>query len=174
MRPRAASETTDASRASGETAEVGAAGDGMRVEPVLTTAEKAAIGEAAGHNKMLEKGMQPVGETDGVYRGGETGIDGVYRHPNPPPDYVITEVKYDQSKLSTLADGTRQMSDQWVSERLAAKVGREEAERIAVALENSRVEKWMLKVKPDGSVAGSLIDGSGYVIRGNAGKVPGF
>ena len=45
------------------------------------------------HDKMVQKGYQPVGKTDGNYEPGKTGIDGVYKSPTPPPDYVITEVK---------------------------------------------------------------------------------
>lgn len=57
----------------------------------MTNHQKAAIGERTAHDEMVSKGYQPLGNTNGTYTPGQTGIDGVYRHPNPPPDYVITE-----------------------------------------------------------------------------------
>lgn len=42
---------------------------------------------------------------------GHHGIDGVYYNPKGTPKYIIAEAKYGSSQLSTLKDGTRQMSE---------------------------------------------------------------
>lgn len=83
---------------------------------VRSSTDKAAFGERAAHDKMVQKGHEPIGKTDGSYVEGHKGIDGVYKNANPPPDYIITEVKAgEHAKLTKgLADGTNQMDDVWV------------------------------------------------------------
>ena len=51
------------------------------------------------------------------------GIDGVYYNPDGHPPYIIGEAKYGSSRLSILADGTPQMSDKWIIDRLENAVG---------------------------------------------------
>jgi hypothetical protein len=46
--------------------------------------------------------------------------------------------------------------------------------KIDKAMRNGTVEKWVVKVMPDGTNYASKVDSYGYVIRGNAGKVLGF
>jgi hypothetical protein len=113
---------------------------------------KAAYGEGVAHDKMLAKGFEPVGKTNGEYRAGQQGIDGVYKPKNPPPDYVITEAKYGSSTLGKTADG-KQMSNTWLKggDRLIDKVGEAEARAIEKAMEKGTVEKWLINVKADGS-----------------------
>ncbi|MCX7113139.1 MAG: DUF4150 domain-containing protein [Proteobacteria bacterium] len=148
--------------------------DGVKVK-AKTNHEKAAFGEKTAHDKMVEKGYEPVGKTDGQYQPGKTGIDGMYKNPKPPPDYVVTEVKYGNAHLEKgLADGTNQMDDTWVRRRLVDKVGKEEADNITTSMNNSRVEKWLIRVEEDGTSNAKLIDLDGNVIRGNVGKVPTF
>lgn len=121
---------------------------------------KAAFGEKTAHEKMLAQGHEPVGNTNGEYRPGEQGIDGVYKNKTPPPDYIITESKYGTSKLSKLEDGTKQMDDKWVrdGDRLENKVGEVEARKIRQALNNKNVEKWLINVNPDGTATKVLLD----------------
>jgi hypothetical protein len=47
----------------------------------LTNHESGAFGERTAHDKMVQKGYEPVGDTDGVYHPGKTDIDGVYKKP---------------------------------------------------------------------------------------------
>ena len=142
-------------------------------ETKRSSKEGATFGEEMAHAEMLKRGMKPMGDTDGVYHDGKTGIDGIYEHPNPPPDYVIAEFKYNKAKLEKdLADGTNQMDDDWVRNRLDRKVSEKEAKKIRDAMkEDGLVEKWKIQVKPDGTTSISKIDEVGDVIRGNAGKV---
>lgn len=122
---------------------------------------KAAFGEKTAHEKMLAQGHEPVGNTNGEYRKGEQGIDGVYKNKTPPPDYIITEAKYDTAKLGNTTDG-KQMSDDWVlaRNRLEDKVGRIEADNIRQAMEKGNVEKWLINVKPDGTATKAVLDPS--------------
>lgn len=80
-----------------------------------TAHQKATFGEKTARDKMVNDGYQPLGNTNGTYKPGETGINGAYKHPNPPPDYVITEDKYNTEKLENTAD-RKQMSDGWITE----------------------------------------------------------
>lgn len=119
---------------------------------------KATYGEKTAHEKMLEQGHEPVGKTNGEYRPGEQGIDGVYKNKTPPPDYIITESKYGTSTLGKTADG-KQMSDDWLTDkRLIDKVGEAEARKISQALNKGDVEKWLVNVKPDGTATKVLLD----------------
>ncbi len=61
---------------------------------------------------------------------GHNGLDAVYRNPNPPPDYFVTDAKYGSAGLGRLKDGTEQMSPRWILPRLQAELGRAEAARI--------------------------------------------
>jgi len=128
---------------------------GNESKPVAerTNHEKAAFGERTAHDKMMKKGYEPVGSTDGNYYPGKQGIDGVYKNPSPPPDYVITEVKYGTADLGMTKDG-KQMSDSWLTrERLIDKVGEENADAIRQSAKRGNVEKWLIKVDEHGSTS---------------------
>ena len=124
-----------------------------------TSTQKAAFGEKTAHDKMLQRQMEPLGSTDGVYQPGQTGLDGVYKIHSPPPDYVITEAKYGTSKLGWTKDG-KQMSDSWLTnKRLIAKVGRKNAISIRDAINNGNVEKWLINVRENGLARMIKLDG---------------
>ncbi|MCX2768864.1 hypothetical protein OQJ67_18565, partial [Pseudoalteromonas sp. B530] len=89
---------------------------------------KGATGEYNAHQLMLENGYTPLGKTDGNYKPGEQGIDGIYLHPNPPPDFVITEAKYNTSPLGMTDDG-KQMHNNWVTDERLEKAGISEQDR---------------------------------------------
>ncbi|MHB9784075.1 PAAR domain-containing protein [Stenotrophomonas maltophilia] len=130
-----------------------------------TRAAGAAFGEARAHQAMLDKGLTPVGKTDGVYRPGENGIDGVYSHPDPPPDYVITEAKHNTGRLGgPYRDGTRQMDSEWINERLDSKVGVVEARRMRDAMNQGRVESILIRVAEDGTTQSYKLGVDGRVI----------
>lgn len=62
------------------------------------------------------------------------GIDGVYYNPDGHPPYIIGEAKYGSSRLSTLVDGTPQMSGKWIIDRLENAVGGEAANDIKMVV----------------------------------------
>ena len=154
-----------------------AIGDASKASPgVHINHVKAAVGEQVAHDVVKKKkGLEPLGKTDGVYEAGKNGIDGVYKNPHPPPDYVITEAKYGTSPLKKgLADESNQMDDFWVRQRLEEKVGAEQADLIKQAMDEGKVEKWVVRVDENGLRSVKKIDKNGNVILGNKGIVPGF
>ena len=122
--------------------------------------QKGAFGEKTAHEKMLQQpGMEPLGSTDGQYRPGKTGIDGVYKNHSPPPDYVITEAKYGKARLGQTEDG-KQMSDSWLTDRrLMDKVGEENAVAIRDSINAGNVEKRLINVRENGSARMIKLDG---------------
>ncbi len=78
---------------------------------------------------------------------GHQGLDSVYRNPNPPPDYFVTDAKYGSAGLGRLKDGTQQMSPDWIRERLNSSFSRAEAARI-----NRSHEPGILRVDKNGNV----------------------
>lgn len=81
-----------------------------------------------------------------------TGIDSVWRHHAPPPDYIVVEVKYGSSQLGYSKDG-RQMSDGWIlgSRRLNRAVDDDDlADEIIRSMNRGRVEKRLHHIAHNG------------------------
>jgi hypothetical protein len=79
--------------------------------------------------------------------------------------------KYNKAQLEKgLADGTNQLDDRWVRKRQEDKVCQIEAAKIREAMRNGAVEKWLIRVKPDGTSYASKVDADDYV----TGKVSNF
>lgn len=111
---------------------------------------------AQGHTKLNDGGLVTPPPPGGTARG--NGLDGVWKHGNPPPDYIITEAKYDTSRLGMTLDG-KQMSNNWItgSGRLQRAVGRVEARNTIVAMARGRVEKRVHKVSSIGTLIETVI-----------------
>ncbi len=98
------------------------------------------------------------------------GIDGVYENAGtPPPKYIISEAKYNTSKLGNPTDGP-QMSDGWVKgndyKRLVDQVGPDKARDIAKAMKKGQVDKVLSRVDKAGNVTTKQLDSSGNIIGG--------
>ncbi|MCJ8155697.1 DUF4280 domain-containing protein [Chryseobacterium sp. SSA4.19] len=134
-----------------------------------TTARKGNFGEMATDRSLMNDGFEPLHQrvTD-IDAATHQGIDGVYKHPGPPPRYVVVDAKYGQAGLNTLSDGTRQMSDPWIQDRLANTVSREEMRNIT----QSGYDRVVAKVDANGNIIYRKVDADGYIIRGNAGNWP--
>lgn len=108
----------------------------------LTDAEKGNLGEMLMDQYYISQGYTPIHKprvTDVVHKSGQ-GIDGVYEKINADgsKSYVIADAKVNSSKLNKgLADGTDQMSDAWIEKRLDNAVGKEKADEIRDAYEDS-------------------------------------
>ena len=90
------------------------------------------------------------------------GIDGVYYNPDGHPPYIIGEAKYGSSRLSILADGTPQMSDKWIIDRLENAVGEGVANdiKMEMILNPDNVGSILVHVSSDGGIdITELIDG---------------
>ncbi|MBX0291502.1 hypothetical protein K3G63_13715 [Hymenobacter sp. HSC-4F20] len=133
--------------------------------PRLTdNSEKGVYGEhisdtymrAQGHTKLNDGGLVTPPPPGGTARG--NGIDGVWKHGNPPPDYIITEAKFGKSRLGKTQDG-RQMSDTWIvgSKRLTKAVGEDEAFEIERAIRLRRVEKRLHHVDATGQLTETIL-----------------
>lgn len=94
------------------------------------------------------------------------GIDGVYYNPDGHPPYVIGEAKYGSSRLSTLADGTQQMSREWIeggkgTPRLELDVGKNVADDILL----EGYESILVNVDKEGNIITHLLDENGHISR---------
>jgi hypothetical protein len=153
-------------------------------EKELDNHDKGAIGEAIAHQTMLDSGYIPLGKTDGIYRPGHTGIDGVYEVPlkKRPPTYVIVEAKHNGAQLKNFKDANnnnvdRQMSDSWVASKKPdrlKKAGLKRAQRdeIRKGLEKGKpaVGKVLIRTNNQGLKRATKVKQDGYLIRGNSGK----
>jgi hypothetical protein len=111
---------------------------------------------AQGHQKLNDGGvLTPLPPVPA--RG--QGIDGVWKHHSPPPDYIITEAKYGKSRLSMTKDG-KQMSDTWImgSDRLKKAVGRTDELRIMAAMRRiGTVEKRLHTIDQNGKLTETIL-----------------
>jgi hypothetical protein len=88
------------------------------------------------------------------------GIDHIFSKAGPPMIVLIVDSKYGTAELSTLADGTPQMSRIWIRDRLADVVGRKRALEIL----DDGYSSLMAKVSPEGMVEYFLLDENGDVV----------
>jgi hypothetical protein len=132
--------------------------------------DKALIGQDRGRAYMESRGFERL--TDDK-RWNAPGVDDIWRSTKPPPDYVITEYKYGQSRLGLTRDGL-QASDDWLNgvvtgrDRLKAALGESEALNVRISMDNGRVEKWLLRSDSGGGFTKSVLDAAGHVLKGAA------
>lgn len=142
-------------------------GDGVRIK--RTAHEGAVFGEQKAHAKMKEMGYERI-DKGGEYKPGRNGIDGVYRNPNPPPDHVVLDAKYNTATLDNTLDG-RQMSDSWIRgdatgfNRLREAVGPKAAANIRTSLDAGTAQRWLMHVDESGNVTIKVLDAFGKVIK---------
>jgi Hemolysin coregulated protein Hcp (TssD) len=111
---------------------------------------------AQGHTKLNDRGvlasLPPVPS-----RG--TGIDGVWQHHSPPPDFLIVEAKYGTSQLGNTRDG-KQMSDTWIRGRNRLRKAVDDdalADDIRRAMRRGRVEKRLHQIASDGALTETIL-----------------
>lgn len=133
-------------------------------------AKKGLYGELISDEYMVNKGFNNLLPDNRRVRSLEDapkgrGIDGIYGNPNPPPPYIVTETKFRtavgeyvdsdgtltraknvEGLLGNTKDG-RQMSDQWVNDRLEKEIGDK-----ARDVRQGGYEKWLMIVGPDGKI----------------------
>jgi len=132
-----------------------------------TTLQKGNYGEIKMDDYYETHGYERIsnGRVTELNQVGHQGIDGVYCNPGPPPKYIIGEAKYATSQLSTLADGTKQMSDEWIAggevSRLKASVGKDIADDILL----EGYDRELTKIDSNGNVVTRLLDADGNIIK---------
>ena len=130
----------------------------------LTNLQKGNYGEMKMDDLFESQGYERI-STDRVTdlnQATHQGIDGIYYNPDGHPPYIIGEAKYGSSKLSTLADGTPQMSDKWIIDRLEDAVGEEIANdiKMEMILNPDNVGSSLVHISTDGNInITELIDG---------------
>lgn len=94
------------------------------------------------------------------------GIDGVYYKPDGHPPYVISEAKYGSSKLGMTNDG-KQMSSNWIDNRLDNAVGKEMADNIRMEsiLNPDNVQNQLIHITPEGAINKTVLDGYAKKIK---------
>lgn len=122
---------------------------------------KGNFGEIASDAFLAEKNFQPLHtRLESIDAATRQGIDGVFKRGD---EYFIVEAKYKgTATLSTLSDGTKQMSDAWINgnNRLADAVG-------PVVLQDINAvgyRRLLAEVSPDGSVVYKELDANANVI----------
>ena len=101
------------------------------------------------------------------------GIDAVYYKEGGDPPYIVVESKYDSSGLGwTDGHTVRQMSKDWIEDRLEGAVG----EAKAAEIRKAGYQRELYRVRPDGRGGFESytrqVGEDGYVVRGSAGSVP--
>ncbi|SHG93300.1 hypothetical protein [Chryseobacterium vrystaatense] len=134
-----------------------------------TTAQKGNFGEMVTDQDMIGNGYDALhNRLDDINAATKQGIDGVFKHPGPPPKYVVIDAKYGDAELAKLTDGTRQMSDKWIQDRLDNTISRSEIRNI----ENYGYDRVVAKVDNAGNITYRKVDSRGYIIRGKKGNWP--
>ena len=125
-----------------------------------STARKGNVGEMGTDVDLVEIGWTPEQRriTD-IDAPTQRGLDHVYSKPGPPKAYLILDSKFGTSKLSTLADGTRQMSETWIERRLTDAFGKNAAREII----NSGYDAVVANVSASGEIRYSLLDKAGKI-----------
>ena len=94
------------------------------------------------------------------------GIDGVYHNPNGHPPYIIAEAKYDSARLSYLKNPEiKQMSREWIGDRLKDAVGGRNFEEIVTAMDSGDVGYQLVKVRKNGDIMINNLDKKANIIR---------
>ena len=94
------------------------------------------------------------------------GIDGVYYNPNGHPPYIIAEAKYGSARLSYLKNPEiKQMSREWIGERLKDAVGGRKFEELRRATDTGDVGYQLVKVRKNGDIMINNLDKKANIIR---------
>ncbi|MEM6271409.1 MAG: hypothetical protein AAF998_18380 [Bacteroidota bacterium] len=129
--------------------------------PLTTNKEKGNFGEMLTDVEMVEAGWTPLHRrVTSLDQTIERGIDHVFTNPGPPPMHVVADSKYGSAKLKKLVNGAKQMSEQWIEDRLRNAVGRRRADEI---LEDGYASI-VAKIKSDGSITYKQLDANARTI----------
>ncbi len=136
----------------------------------LTKQEKGNLGEGTIDKYLREKGYTQLNETGvtSIKDAGHQGIDGVHYNPDGQPPYLIVEVKYGSGTLGDTADG-KQMSQQWIENRLDDAVGKETADEIRKEMQKNpdNVGILLAHVDNEKNVTFDRLDKDGNIIEKN-------
>ena len=126
-------------------------------EALSSSLKKGNFGEMVQDEYYRQFGYERISKdmVTGLDDAGRKGIDGVYYNPNGHPPYIISEAKYNTAKLGKTADG-RQMSKEWIDNRLLKAVGEENYNKIRLASLQGDLQSNLFNIKSDGNIARNL------------------
>ena len=128
-------------------------------EALSSSLKKGNFGEMVQDEYYRQFGYERISKdmVTGLDDAGRKGIDGVYYNPNGHPPYIISEAKYNTAKLGKTADG-RQMSKEWIDNRLLKAVGEENYNKIRLASLQGDLQSNLFNIKSDGNIIINQLD----------------
>ena len=133
------------------------------------THETGNYGEMKTDQDLRTKGYERI-STDMVTdidQSGHQGIDGVYYKEDGAPEYLIVDSKYGSAQLNPNTKDGKQMSKEWINNRLDKDVGKEKADEIRMekVLNPDNVGSYVAHVDADGNVTYDRLDDDANVIE---------
>lgn len=126
-----------------------------------TNVRKGNYGEIKVDVDMVERGWTPLHErVTNIDARSKRGIDHVFHKKGPPPVQLVVDSKFGYAKLAKLMDGTKQMSEKWIEDRLANVVGDIEFNRII----SEGYQSILAKVNASGEISYKLLNEAGDVV----------
>ena len=129
-------------------------------EALSSSLKKGNFGEMVQDEYYRQFGYERISKdmVTGLDDAGRQGIEGVYYNPNGHPPYIISEAKYNKAKLgNTLSDG-KQMSKQWIENRLRKSVGKKQAREIIKQKALGNVQSHLFNIKKNGNIIVNQLD----------------
>ena len=126
-----------------------------------TNVRKGNYGEIKVDVDMVERGWTPLHErVTNIDAPSKRGIDHVFQKKGPPTVQLVVDSKFGYAKLAKLVDGTQQMSEKWIEDRLATVVGDIEFNRII----SEGYQSILAKVNASGEISYKLLNEAGDVV----------
>ena len=128
-------------------------------EALSSSLKKGNFGEMVQDEYYRQFGYERISKdmVTGLDDAGRKGIDGVSYNPTGHPPYIISEAKYNTAKLGKTADG-RQMSKEWIDNRLLKAVGEENYNKIRLASLQGDLQSNLFNIKSDGNIIINQLD----------------
>jgi len=125
---------------------------------------KGNFGEIASDAFLSEKGFQPLHtRLQNIDAPTRQGIDGVLKKGS---EYFIVEAKYKGTgTLSILTDGTKQMSDAWISQNNFQRLRDVVGNNLATEIRDSGYKRLLAEIAPDGSVIYKELDVNANILN---------
>ena len=135
---------------------------------LIDNMRKANFGEISADEIYRQLGYERISldmvtDIDGVTH---HGIDGIYHNPNGHPPYIIAEAKYGSARLSYLKGSEiKQMSREWIGDRLKDAVGEEHYDLIRKAYKTGDVQAQLVKIQKNGNIMINNLDAKANIIK---------
>lgn len=136
---------------------------------LANTHETGNYGEMKVDQDLRDKGYERISNemvTD-IDENGHQGLDGVYYNKDGEPQYLIVDAKYGTAQLNPNTKDGKQMSENWIDNRLDKDLGKDKADEIRMEklfnLDN--VGSYVAHVDAEGNVKYDKLDADANVIE---------